>query len=170
MNEERRGRTLVLGLGNPVLSDDGVGLAVAAEVQRLIRAFSIDGVDVETSARGGFHLIDLLHGYERAVLVDCRASEDPTPGKVRQMSVAEVAGVARLVSVHDISAAEALETASLLEIPMPREIVIFAVDGADMSTLSEQLTPEVQASVAPLARRILELIRSHAPCGPAQHR
>jgi len=164
VNEARQGRTIVLGLGNPVLRDDRVGLAVAEAVERLLREEAAEGVDVMTASRGGFHLIDMLSGYERAVLVDCHTSEKPVPGQVRQMSVSGVSGVARLVSVHDINAAEALATAGLLGIPMPREVVIFTVDGADVSQLSEEMTPAVEAAVEPLARRILALVRRPAEC------
>jgi hydrogenase maturation protease len=162
VNEARQGRTIILGLGNPVLRDDRVGLAVAEAVERLLSGEAAEGVEVVTASRGGFHLIDMLSGYERAVLVDCHTSENPVPGQVRQMSLKDVSGVARLVSVHDINAAEAFETADLLGIPMPRDVVIFAVDGADVSELSEKMTPAVEAAVEPLARRILALVRRPA--------
>ena len=61
----------VLGLGNPVLTDDAVGLHVAAEVERLLRTDPITGVSVLTSTRAGFELINLLTGFTHALIIDC---------------------------------------------------------------------------------------------------
>jgi len=167
--ESRHGRTIVLGLGNPVLSDDKVGLAVAEEVQRLLEASHMEGVDVMTASRAGFHLIDLLSGYERAILVDCYAPGDPVPGRIRRLAVSDVAGVARLVSVHDISAAEAFQAAALLGLPMPADVEIYTVDGADTSSVSESMTPAVEAAVKPLACDIVALCSSRRKVGSGSY-
>ncbi len=147
-------RTAVLGLGNPIVSDDRVGLAVAAEVRRLLEAHPVESVTVLESTRGGFELIDLLAGYERAILVDCLSLPDPTPGRVRQLSLGNVSGSARLVNAHEISIATAFELAAAMGIEMPKSVEIFAVEGMDTSTVSEEMTPAVAGVVAPLAGRI----------------
>lgn len=158
MNPFRHGRTIVLGLGNPVLSDDRVGLAVAEAVQRRVKQRSVPDVDVLTATRGGFHLIDVLHDYARAILIDCWTPPVPTPGRVRRLNVALAAGSARLVSPHDISIAEAFQFAALLSIPMPEEVIIYVVEGADTESLSESMTPLVEAAVEPLAWRVSRLV------------
>ncbi len=157
------GRTVVLGLGNPVLSDDGVGLAVAAEVKRLLAEEPISGVDVLASTRAGFELIDLLRGYARAIIVDCLTLPDPVPGRVRRLGLDDVAGSARLINAHEISIETAFRLAERLGIPMPEEVEILAVEAEDTSTIGERLTPAVAAAVAPLARAIYEKLRENAP-------
>ena len=157
------GRTVVLGLGNPVLSDDGVGLAVAAEVKRLLAEEPIPGVDVLASTRAGFELIDLLRGYARAIIVDCLTLPDPVPGRVRRLGLDDVAGSARLINAHEISVAVAFRLAQQLAIPMPGEVEILAVEAADTSTIAEGLTPAVAAAVVPLSRVIYDDLRRKAP-------
>lgn len=157
------GRTVVLGPGNPVLSDDGVGLAVAAELKRLLAEQPIPGADVLASTRAGFELIDLLRGYARAIIVDCLTLPDPLPGRVRRLGLHEVSGSARLVNAHEISVAVAFHLAERLGILMSKEVELLAVEAADTSTLAEGLTPAVAAAVAPLSRAIYEDLQRHAP-------
>jgi hydrogenase maturation protease len=156
------GRTVVLGLGNPVLSDDGVGLVVAAEVKRLLATQPIPGVDVLASTRAGFELIDLLRGYARAIVVDCLTLPDPVPGRVRRLKLDDVAGSARLINAHEISIETAFRLAERLGIPMPREVELLAVEGEDTTTLHEGLTPAVAAAVSPLSRAIYDDLRRKA--------
>lgn len=154
--------TVVLGLGNPVVSDDRVGLAVAWELKRLLEESPVPGVTVLESHRGGFELIDLLAGSSRAILIDCLTVPDPVPGRIRRLTVAEAAGSLRLVNPHEIGIAEAFALAARLGIPMPAKVDIYAVEGADTTTLSEDMTPEVSAAVAPLARQIWAELKAEA--------
>ncbi len=148
------GRIAVLGMGNPVVSDDRVGLAVAEEVRRLLEASPLEGVTVLESTRGGLELIDLLSGFSEAVIVDCLTLPHPSPGRVRQLSLDHVAGSARLVNAHEVSITHAFQLAARMGIPMPPVLDIFAVEAGDTSTISEEMTPAVAAAVEPLARRI----------------
>ncbi len=154
MSASPAGRTIVLGLGNPCCADDGVGPAVAAACHRLLQEQPIPGVDVLTSTRAGFELIDLLHGYSRAVIVDCLDLPAPRPGAVRRLTLEEVGGVSRLVGGHEISLSEAFRLAAQLAILMPAEVEVLAVEAEDLRSLGGPLTPAVQAAVEPLARTI----------------
>jgi len=157
------GRTVVLGLGNPVLCDDGVGLAVVAALKRLLDAAPIPGADVLMSTRAGFELIDLLRDYRRAILVDCLALPDPQPGRVRRLSLHDVSGSTRLVNAHELSVGVAFQLAERMGIRMPTEVEILAVEAADTSTICEELTPAVQAAVGPLCQEIYADLRQRAP-------
>jgi hydrogenase maturation protease len=157
------GRTVVLGLGNPVVSDDAVGLAVAAELKRLLAEAPIRGVDVLASTRAGFELIDMLRGYARAILVDCIVLPDPRPGRVCRLTLDDVSGCARLVNAHEMSVGTAFRLAGQMGVPMPAGVEIIAVEAGDTSTIAEALTPAVQATVGPLAREIYDRLRQNEP-------
>ena len=154
MSKPSTRRTAVLGLGNPVVADDRVGLAVAEEVRRLLERSPVANVEVLESTRGGFELIDLLSGFSHAVLIDCLTVPDPSPGRVQRLTLANVSGSARLINVHEISIWEAFELARKMGIDMPETVDIFAVEGEDTLTMSEEMTPRVAAAVEPLARQI----------------
>jgi hydrogenase maturation protease len=155
VNRERKQVTVaVLGLGNPVLGDDGVGLHVAEEVERLLREGSVAGVTVLTSTRAGFDLINLLTGFSHAIIIDCLEIPEPVPGRIRLLDLNSLSGSARLVGVHDISVADAFELAAALGTGMPDTVEIFAVEGGDTQTITEEMTPAVSSAVAPLARMV----------------
>ena len=162
-------RVAVLGLGNPVLCDDSVGLRVAAEVERILRRHPIPGVTVMASVRAGFELIDLVSGFTHAIIIDSLESTRPTPGLIRRLDLNGFSGSSRLVGVHDICIADAFELAATLGIRMPASVEIYAVEGEDMKTLTEEMTPAVEASVIPLAREVHaragELVRAPCPHG-----
>lgn len=150
-----RPHTIVLGLGNPVRRDDGVGLAVAEAVRESLTDAPLPGVEVAISTRAGFEIIDLLHGCVHAVIVDCLDVPHPKPGRVRRLDLNAVAGAPRLVDAHGLSLPLAFRLAERLGIPMPTQVEILGVEAADCLTLGETLTPAVQAAVIPLARNIL---------------
>lgn len=157
------GRTVVLGLGNPLLSDDAAGLAVADELERLLAERPIAGVVVARSSRGGFELIDLLAGFQRAVIVDALVTVDPCPGRVHRLAPAQVAGSARLVGSHEVGLATALELAEALGIVMPETVTVFGVEAADVTTFAEAPTPEVAEAVVRLARELHESLAGGGP-------
>jgi hydrogenase maturation protease len=144
--------TVVLGLGNPLLSDDGVGLRTADLLHRLLQAEPIESVTVLTSARGGLELIDLLAGARRAIIVDCLTVPDPQPGRLRRLSLQDVAGSARLVGAHEVGVAAAFDLAAELRIPMPETVEIYGVEGGETACFSERLTLPVEAAAATLAQ------------------
>ena len=148
-------RTVVLGLGNPVRRDDGVGLAVAEAVRQSLVSAPLPAVEVATSTRAGFEIIDLLHGCARAIIVDCLDVPRPRPGRVRRLGLDAIQGAPRLVDAHGLSLPLAFRLAHSLGIPMPSQVEILGVEAGDCMTLGETLTPAVQAAVEPLAREIL---------------
>ena len=149
---------MVLGLGNPVLSDDAVGLKVVERFRELLAERPLQEVDVSCSMRGGLDLLDLLGGYARAVIVDALTLPEPSPGRVHELDLSSVAGMVRLVGSHEISVSQAFQLAARFDIPMPGEVVIFGIEAGEVLEFSEELTPPVARAVEPLARRIHSLL------------
>ncbi|MFC1945078.1 hydrogenase maturation protease [Chloroflexota bacterium] len=137
-------RTIILGLGNPILSDDGVGLRVARELEGRV---SGEAVEVVETGMAGLYLLDLMASYDRAIIVDAVQTEGGEPGRVYRLSP-EALDVTRNAALpHDVHLATALELGRRLDMPLPREIVIFAIEVADSSTFGEELTPEATEAV-----------------------
>jgi hydrogenase maturation protease len=81
-------KTLVIGLGNPILSDDGAGIYVAREIKKRCKGLSHIAI-IETN-QGGIGLLDLMAGYERVIIVDSIKTEENTPGKVYRLRVEDL--------------------------------------------------------------------------------
>jgi hydrogenase maturation protease len=156
-------RTVVLGLGNPVRGDDAVGLRVAEAVQRCLDEAPLPGVTVLTSTRAGLELIDLLAGADHAVLIDAYESPDAVPGRIRRLTLDDVAGAPRLVSGHDITVAGAFMLAKVSGVPMPGAVDIYAIDVLETDRLEEALSPAVGGAVPRLAREIHDRLSVAVP-------
>ncbi len=160
---EQRPKIVVLGMGNAILCDDSVGLKVAQEVQRWLstpegRPFA-DRVTVEESSLAGFSLLDILSGYDRAIIVDSILTRGGTPGHIHHLGLEDFASTVRLVSPHDINLFTALELAKQLHIPMPSHISILAIEVEDTSTFTEACTPQVEAAIPRAVEAVLAEIQ-----------
>ncbi len=149
-------KTVVIGLGNPILSDDGVGLRVARRVASSVRGMG--EVDTVELGAGGVRLVEAMAGYGRAFLVDAMVTGEP-PGTVREFSPAAFVTTRHGGCGHDTTLAVALETGRLLGIPLPPEIAIWGIEGARLDEFGEELTPAVAAAVPLVAARIVARIQ-----------
>jgi hydrogenase maturation protease len=147
-------RTLVLGLGNPVLSDDSAGLHVvrglAAQQDRW------PAVEFDEAYCGGLGLMERLVGYDRVILVDAIVSGEP-PGTVRTLGVDDLP-TQHSGSAHDVTLPAALAVGREAGARLPRgeAIRLVAIEAADVTTLREGCTAPVSAGVA----RAIEVVRA----------
>ena len=142
-------KTLVLGLGNPILTDDGVGIYVAREVAERCRR---DDVTVAEASVGGLRLLDVIAGYERLILVDAIQTRDGRPGDVLRLCPNDLRASLHSGSTHDLTlpGALALGRGTGLVLPDDGDILIIAVEVEDVLTFGETCTPAVSAAI-PLA-------------------
>ena len=149
------GSTLVLGMGNPILSDDGVGLLVAG---RLSEEALPAGVEVRQSEVAGLRLLELVRGFTRVIIIDALKSPAEAgrePGEVVRYEAKDFKGGHRYGSAHSIGLDTALELGHRLGYDMPEEVIVFAIEAADVETFGEELSPPVAAA----AERVLDLVR-----------
>jgi hydrogenase maturation protease len=145
---------LLLALGNDLLGDDGVGLAAA----RLLRPEFAGAVEVVETSEAGLALVELMEGYQRALLLDSIATGRCPPGTVLEFSPGDFRRVLA-PSPHYAGLPEVLALAGDLGIPFPREIRILAVEVAEPPTFRESLSPPVAEALPELverARQVLE--------------
>ncbi len=160
----RGGATVVLALGNPVLSDDAVGLHVADALRAMLHARPLRDVQVLKSQRAGFELVEMLPGYDRAIIVDAVLADEPVPGRVRELSLEDLSGSRRLINAHEISLPTALEMGRRLGLSMPDEVELIAIEAIDLYTMGTTMSAPVRAAVQPVAERIYARLASlHEP-------
>ena len=155
-------KKIVIGLGNPILGDDGVGWKVAEEVKkRLPEALS---VDVEFLSLGGISLMEHLIGYDKAILIDAFKS-DEARGSVLVMHLEDLPNYSAFhtTSMHDTSLQNAIEMGRDMGAKLPQHIMIVGIITEQNFEFSEILTPEVQAAVPIAARAALELLEVLEP-------
>ena len=143
---------LVLGLGNTILTDDGVGIYAARLVRERVDDFC---VAVKEASMGGLELLELMRGFKRVILVDAIFTGNSSPGSLVRMKAEELRSGSAL-SRHQISLPEALGLAESLNIEVPKEIIIYGIEAQDVYTFSESCTPEIEKSLPDVADAIVQ--------------
>ncbi len=147
-------KTRVIGFGNSILRDDGVGIHTAREIARRVGP----GVDVVESEVAGFALMELMAGWDRVILVDSVQFEGVEPGTVLKLKPEDLHTSLRLRSVHDIDFPTALELGRRMGLLMPSEILVFAIQIAEAHTFGETMTAAATAGMSKAVSQILDEI------------
>jgi hydrogenase maturation protease len=151
-----REKTLVLGLGNPLRADDGVGAAVIESLRETLG--HEDAVDLIDGGTPGLESVLLLQGRSRVIVVDA-ADMGLEPGAWRTFTLDEVVPVAKAAmqgTLHDAGLFEALALAEALD-ALPAELVIFGVQPGSLGW-EQGLTPPVRRAVPALCEAIGEAL------------
>lgn len=142
--------TLVLGLGNPILTDDGVGIYVVREIaSRLTRQAPHLDIDVAEASVGGLRLLDTLAGYRRAILVDAIQTPDGEPGTIYRLHPTDLRQSLHAGSSHDLSLPDALALGRSLdmELPADKAFIVFAIEVQDVLSFGEECTPAAAKAI-----------------------
>src|SRR5579872_5674271 len=129
--------TIIIGLGNPVLADDGVGLRIADCLEERLRDRA--GVAVTHLHCGGIHLMEAMAGHDRAIIIDAITGGGGNPGTVYALGPASLLQTRNTCSSHDASLSVAMELGELAGLRLPTDVRIWAVEAVDVSTFSEDL-------------------------------
>jgi hydrogenase maturation protease len=123
-------KTLVLGFGNPILTDDAIGIRIAEELAR-----ELADVTVVATSEAGLSILDEVTGYDRLVIVDSIKTGKSRPGELYKL---------------------AFKLGEKLGYPLPREVSIYAVEVKDNTTFGEGFTPEIERSISSIIGEIMK--------------
>lgn len=153
-------RTIVLGLGNPILGDDGIGCRVVQEVERRLNGWGGREVEIDPFYRWGLALMERLIGYDKAIIVDSIQGLNGLPGTLLRLTLDHLPSSSHVDSSHDTSLKTALEMGRRLGAELPTEIVILGVEIAPSSDFREGLSPEAEGRVESVVQAVLDEIIS----------
>jgi hydrogenase maturation protease len=148
-------KTLVLGLGNPILTDDCVGIHIIRAAAS--RCSQVNSVVFAEASVGGLRLLDLLTGYDRVILVDAIQTCDGQPGDVYRVGPGDLLQSLHSGSTHDLSlpGALALGRGMGMNLPSDEDITILAVEVEEVLTFGETCTPAVMAAMPGTVEAVL---------------
>lgn len=149
-------RTVIIGVGNPVLRDDSVGLRVARELRERVRGASVSVLEL---CGGGMRLMEAMAGFDVAIVIDAIESGG-RPGTIHRLEPGSLPQTRSINSTHEGSLAAALELGRATGLRIPAEIRIWAVEAADTVTFSESLSPAVEKAVQPVVDDVLRSLRA----------
>jgi hydrogenase maturation protease len=155
-------KTIVVGLGNPLLGDDGVGWRVAEEVKQQLGDNS--AVTVECYSLSGLSLMEQLIGFDRVILIDSLNTGRHDQGEVVAFTLDSLEDLTygHSASAHDASLKTALVVGRSMgeRLPADRDIHVVAIEAQHVYDFKEELTPAVAASVPVAVEKVRELLKT----------
>jgi hydrogenase maturation protease len=157
--------TLILGIGNPLMADDGAGIGV---IELLRRETLPAGVELRDGGTAGVGLVSELENVERLILIDCakmapppgeNGQVPPKPGSWRRLELEETRlldGEATPLSLHDADLRDALRLAEALDV-LPAKVIIYGIQPASVEW-DRPMSAQVSAALPAVAQAVLQEI------------
>ena len=138
-------KTIVLGIGNPILRDDGVGIHAANQLKQHVND---PNVTIDEAMTGGMNLLDLIVGYDKAILIDAINIKGAKNGEVKRLLLSDFSSI-HSDNPHDVSLMDAMKLADRLgEKRIPQEVVIIGIVLKENPYIfGEKLSPKIAAAV-----------------------
>lgn len=155
-------RIIVIGLGNPVLTDDAAGIRISGLLEQKLQNVTFpENIEIRVTQNesGGWDILDLAEGYDVLILVDALLDKSLKPGELQWHNEQIVSSI-RLRGIHSMDVFSALEYGKKLKLKVPDTIMVLGVGVKDIFTFSEQCTPEVEEAIERAAGMVLEKIQS----------
>jgi hydrogenase maturation protease len=157
-------KTLLLGLGNELYGDDGVGICVVRKLKEEVRkkkklAAQMLDVEIEECSLSGLALLDVIIGYDRLVLVDTIKRKAPSPGRIHLLEETEIRAIPG-PSPHYVSVPQTIALGKKLGLYMPSRIQIVGIEAKNIYRLGERLSQEMKAKLPSIIQKVKNILIS----------
>jgi hydrogenase maturation protease len=149
---------LILGIGNRILSDDGIGIKLIEDLQD---EFRHPLVHFKTACTGGLEIVEMMQNYKDVLIFDAIKTPDGHPGKIYHFSVEDFKETLHISSFHDISFLIALEFMKRSGLGVPENIRILAVEIVEDSYFSEDFSGEIQKQYKTIRNKVRSFVRKN---------
>jgi len=152
-------KVILLAMGNDILGDDGVALAVARQIRgESAEDPALNGVEIIESAEAGLAIMELLAGAERALILDCIATGKHAPGTLLEFTVDDFRRVVA-PSPHYAGLPEVIEMAARLGIAFPGQLRVVAMEVENPWDVREEMSPSAVAAIPAFVARTRSVLR-----------
>lgn len=158
---------LVIGLGNPILGDDGVGWRIVQKVEEALKEVGIFGfghsVKFEYLSLGGLSLMEHMAGHTDVIVVDSVLTGGHLNGTIYCLPLGHLPNLSagHTTAIHDTSLATALEVGRRMGMVLPSEVWVVAVEAENVYDFSEFLSEPVAAAVPVAADLVLDMLQKN---------
>jgi len=153
---KNKNNTLILGLGNDILTDDGIGPKLVMELQKV---FEYPDVSFKTAATGGLEILELIKDYSNAIIIDAIKTNNGIPGTIYYLTPSNFKETLHVSSFHDISFLTALNLAEKMDLTIPDQINIIAIEIVEDLTFSDQLSPLIAEKYDQIFQEVVNSVR-----------
>jgi hydrogenase maturation protease len=147
-------KTLIIGIGNTLYGDDGIGIYISRELQNRLK--DKRDIVIEEAAVGGINLMELMIGFNRAILIDAIQLKEKSPGYVYRLTTDSIINTRHVNSPHDTDFITALEIGRKLNLALPDSIIIYGVEVENIDPFVEDCTPMVKEAIPNCVNMIVQ--------------
>ena len=148
----------ILGCGNILTSDEGVGIHVIKRLSELQLPKNIEIID---AGAGGIPILDLFKDSRKVIIVDAISTIDGEDGEVYRFTDRELLDKEMTsIAMHNLNLADVVRVGRIIQPElMPEEIVVFGIEVEREETFNVELSPKVKSSVPVVVEMILSEIK-----------
>ena len=139
--QNKNGKVLILGMGNEILMDDGIGIKLTWELQKQIIH---PDVNFDSLSIGGLEIIEFLSPYDTVIILDAIKTLNGIAGSVYRFIPDDFKSTLHIDNLHDISFLNALKVGEKLGIKTPSNIQIIAIEIVEDLVFGDEFTPQVK--------------------------
>jgi hydrogenase maturation protease len=158
-----KSKVLLLGLGNDILTDDGVGLHIVREIRG--RLHGREDIDVIDTCEMGLSLLDMLIDYPCLVLVDAVQTHQAPPGSLHEVGLDDLT-ILPLMAPHYFGIGEIMALGRQLGLKVPECVRIFAVEVMDPFTVNTRMTAPLHQAMPHLVETVMDAVLTMAETEP----
>ena len=154
-------KTLILGLGSEILTDDGIGLRIVRDLKNIL-TFQVEKnlkgrIDFKTCLTGSLDLLEIIKNYNTLIILDATKTQNGIPGDVYKYSLENYKDTIHLQNIHDISFQDTLKLGKSTGLIIPEKVEILAIEIFDNLTFSSSLSAVLTKKYS----KILQEIKNH---------
>ena len=154
-------KTLFLGLGSEILTDDGIGLRIVRDLKNIL-TFQVEKnmkgqIDFKTCLTGSLDLLEIIENYNTLIILDATKTQTGIPGDVYKYSLENYKDTIHLQNIHDISFQDTLKLGKSTGLIIPEKVEILAIEIFDNLTFSSSLSAVLTKKYS----KILQEIKNH---------
>ena len=154
MNDKKK--ILILGMGNDILTDDGIGPRLVNDLTKMNIS---PNVSFNVACCGGLEVMEYIKGYEKVVFIDSIRNRHGKPGDVYYFIPSDFRETSHLSSLHDINFLTALELGNSLNLGLPVDLHIIAVEIIEDMEFSEEFTPPLEEKYHEILEKVFAIVK-----------
>jgi len=147
---------LILGIGNDILSDDGIGPRI---VEAMKRDLEWENLNYMTAASGGLDVLELISGYKTVIIIDAIKTRDGIPGDIYYLTPSSFKETLHISSFHDVSFLTALQLGEQLDMPVPNTIHILAIEIVEDLNFSTEFSPPIAEKYDSIYKKVKAAVK-----------
>jgi hydrogenase maturation protease len=147
---KQKGRTVIVGIGNPIRGDDGVAIRLVRKLREMLP----QRFEVKESVTAGLELMEAILGYGRAILIDAIRTPEGVPGEVYRFDWQDSGRPFYVPFSHAINLREAVEMGAILGGEQMPAVEVLAVEAKRLDGFCEDLSPELEEKLDQIAAEV----------------